>query len=349
MGTSRSGSLTILTTIAAAAALYLAQEVFIPVALGLLLTALFRPIVRALARVNVSDPIGATLVTVGFLGLIGAAGYFAAGPIQGWVRDAPKTMAAARGKIDQLRRPIKQVSQAVEKAQKEVTGQDQSQGQQQSQSAPSSGASVSPVLGRVFATTAGVLSTLLQTIVVMFLVLATGNLLARKLAVVLPPQARGTPEQTVDAAESVVRRYVVVTLLLSGGQGVIIALIFMLIGMPSPILWGILTFLLESLPYIGALIMVAVITITAFATFEGIGQILLPPLAYIVVSTIQNNAISPFAYGSGLRLNPLAVLLVVVIGWFLWGVAGAFVAVPVLAAIKIFAERTSPSSRLAAV
>jgi predicted PurR-regulated permease PerM len=50
-----------------------------------------------------------------------------------------------------------------------------------------------------------------------------------------------------------------------------------------------------------------------------------------------------------LRLNPLAVLLIVVIGWFLWGVAGAFVAVPVLAAVKIFAERSDPNSRLAAV
>jgi predicted PurR-regulated permease PerM len=349
MGSSRSGSLTILTTIAVAAALYLAQEVFIPVALGLLLTALFRPIVRALARVNVSNPVGATLVTFGFLGLIGAGGYFAVGPIQGWVRDAPKTMAAARGKIDKLRRPIKQVSQAVEKAQKEVTGEDQAQGQQPSKSGPTTSGSAMPVLGRVFATTAGILSTLLQTVVIMFLVLATGNLLARKLAVVLPRQAKGTPEQTVEEAESIVRRYMVVTLLLSGGQGIIIALIFMLIGMPSPVLWGILTFLLESLPYIGALIMVGAITVTAFATFEGIGQILLPPLAYIAVSTIQNNAISPFAYGSGLRLNPIAVLLVVVIGWFLWGVAGAFVAVPVLAAARIFAERSNPDSRLAAV
>jgi predicted PurR-regulated permease PerM len=79
------------------------------------------------------------------------------------------------------------------------------------------------------------------------------------------------------------------------------------------------------------------------------GQIVLPPLAYIVVSTIQNNLISPFAYGGGLRLNPLVVLVVVVVGWFLWGVAGAFAAVPLLAAVKVFAERSSRDSRLAAI
>jgi predicted PurR-regulated permease PerM len=122
-----------------------------------------------------------------------------------------------------------------------------------------------------------------------------------------------------------------------------------LIGIPTPPLWGLLTFVFEFLPYIGALFMVIALTVTGLATFDGIGQVLLAPAAYITISTIQNNAVSPFAYGSGLKLNPLAVLVSVLIGWFLWGVAGAFVAVPVLAAIRICAERWSRQSPLAAV
>jgi predicted PurR-regulated permease PerM len=334
--------------VAVGAALYVAQEVFIPVALGLLLTALFRPVVNALARIRIPPAVSATVIVLGCLGLLGASGYFLVNPLQTWVRDAPKTLAAARGKIDQLRKPINQVSQAVQKAQQEVTGNDQKQQQSQPATASSS-PGIPPVLGRVFATTAGVLSTLLQTIVVVFLVLATGDLFTRKLAIVLPKPEKGTSEQTVEEAEAVVRRYLLVTALLAAGQGVVIAVIFMVIGMPSPILWGVLTFVLECLPYIGALFMVTAITVTAFATFDGIGHILLAPLAYITVSTIQNNVISPFAYGGGLRLNALVVLVVVVVGWFLWGVAGAFVAVPLLAAVKIFAERTNSRSRLAAV
>jgi predicted PurR-regulated permease PerM len=330
-----------------AAALYVGQEVFIPIALGLLLTALFRPLVGALARIGISAPVSATLIVLGCLGLLGAAGYFLAGPLQSWVRDAPKTLAAARGKIDKLRKPIKQVSQAVQKAQQEVTGGEQKQ--QQQSTAASSTASVPSFLGRVFATTAGILSTLVQTIVILFLVLATGNLFSRKLGLLMPRPERGTPEETVDAAEAVIRRYLLVTVLLAAGQGVVIAIIFMLIGMPSPILWGVLTTILECFPYLGALFMVAAATVTAFAAFEGIGHILLAPLAYITVSTIQNNVVSPFAYGGGLRLNPLAILLIVIVGWFLWGVAGAFVAIPLLAAVRIFAERTSRDSRLAAL
>jgi len=351
--TSRSTSLSILAAIAAAAALYLGQEVFVPIALGLMVTALVRPLVQLLSRIGVPDAIGATLVTIGILGLLVAGGYFLAGPLKGWVREAPQTLSAARGKIAKLRKPIKQVSQAVEKAKEEVTGPDQGKKGQENQKAQASSAEsggfISPVVGRVFATTTGILSTLLQTIVILFVVLATGDLLSRKLALLMPPQKKGTREETVAEAESVVRRYLVVTLLLSGGQAVVVALVFMALGMPSPILWGVLTFLLECLPYIGALIMVGLITIASFAAFDSLGQIVLPPLAYITISSIQNNLVSPFAYGSGLRLNPLAVLIIVIIGWFLWGPAGAFVAVPLLAVAKVFAERSSGSSPLAEV
>ena len=346
MAANRSTSLAIIAAVAGGAALYLAQEVFIPLALGLLLTALCRPLVRGLGRVRISEPVSATLIVVGLLALVGAGGYFLAGPVRTWVSEAPQTLSAARGKIDKLRRPIKQVSDAVEKAQEQVTGGGEQKGQQGS---AGSGSQVPTFLGRVFLTTTGILSTLLQMLVVAFLVLATGDLFTRKLAVIMPKPERGTPEQAVDDAESVVRRYLVVTFLLSGGQGIVIALTFMLLGMPSPILWGVLTMVFESLPYIGALFMVAAVTVTAFATFDGLGQILLPPLAYTVISTIQNNLISPFAYGSGLRLNPIVILLIVLIGWFLWGAAGAFVAVPLLAAVKVFAERLSRDSRLAAI
>jgi predicted PurR-regulated permease PerM len=80
-----------------------------------------------------------------------------------------------------------------------------------------------------------------------------------------------------------------------------------------------------------------------------IATVVVPPLTYITISTMQNNLIGPFAYGTGLCLNALAVLLVVLVGWFLWGAAGAFVAVPLLAGVKIFAERSSPDSLLATV
>jgi predicted PurR-regulated permease PerM len=343
-------ALAILAIVAGGAALYFAQEIFIPVALGLLFTALFRPLVGMLAAARVPAPVSATLIVLGCLALIGAAGFFLAQPVRTWVSEAPKTLAAARGKIEKLRRPIKQVSQAVQKAQQEVTGGEQPPpGQATPPPASSSGVGIPPFVGRVFATTAGILGTLLQIIVIVFLALATGDLFNRKVAAIMPKPVKGTAEQTIEKAEAVVRRYLVVTALINLGQGVLVALAMMLIGMPTPPLWGLLTFVFEFLPYIGALFMVVSLTITGLATFDTLGNVLLAPLAYITISTIQNNVVSPFAYGSGLRLNPLVVLFIVLVGWFLWGVAGAFAAVPLLAAVRVFAENSSRESRLATV
>ena len=343
-----SASLLIVATVAAGFALDFAQEIFIPIALGLLFAALFRPVVRVLSRFQIPVPATATLVVVICLGVFGTSVFLLFRPVKAWVSEAPRTLAAARGKLEQLRRPIKQVSQAVEQVQKEVTGGGEKSKQAQAAAPPSSPA-IPPFVGRVFATTTGVLGTLLSTIVIVFLLLATGDLFARKVAAVMPKPVTGTAEGAVDAAEAVMRRYLVVTALINAGQGLVVALVMMLIGMPNPALWGLLTFVFEFLPYIGALFMVVALTITGFATFDSVGHTLLAPIAYITISTIQNNAVSPFAYGSGLRVNPLVVLLGVLVGWFLWGVAGAFVAVPLLAAVKVFADRSDRDSRLATI
>jgi predicted PurR-regulated permease PerM len=342
-----STALVILAVIAAAAALYFAQELFIPVVLALLFTAVFRPLVRLLGQVRVPAPASATIVVLGVLTLIGAGGFLLSLPLQDWAQEAPKTLAAARTKLDKLRRPVQQATRAVAKLQQEVVGEGGRA--QASPTAPPSSPLAPVYLTKALGTTASLLGGFLETIVLLFLLLATGDLFTRKLAVVIGKPAQGSAEGTVEKAEAVVRRYLVVTALINLGQGAVVGLVMQALGMPNPVLWGVLTFFLEFLPYLGGAFMIAFLTITAFATFQGVGHILLVPASYLAITTIQNNAVSPFAYGSSLRLNPVMVLAVTLVGWFLWGVAGAFVAVPVLAAVKVFAEHASRGSRLAAV
>ena len=340
-------SLVILAIIGSGVALYFAQELFVPVILALLFTAVFRPLVRGLSKARLPAPAGATLVVLGVLGLIGAGGFLLSLPLQDWAHEAPRTLAAARSKLEQLRRPVQRATEAVNKLQQEVVGES---GANKQAPATAPQAPEGPSLaGKIFGTTTSMLAGFLETVVLVFLLLATGDLFKRKLAAVLPKPAKGSREATVDEAEAVVRRYLLITAIINLGQGAVVGLVMHFLGMPNPVLWGMLTFALEFLPYLGGAFMIAILTITAFATFQGLGQVLLAPAAYLAITTIQNNAISPFAYGSTLRLNPVMVLFVTLVGWFLWGVAGAFVAVPVLAATKVFAEHSSRGSRLAAV
>jgi predicted PurR-regulated permease PerM len=95
---------------------------------------------------------------------------------------------------------------------------------------------------------------------------------------------------------------------------------------------------LEFIPYLGAAGMIGLLAVTAFSQFDSLGSILLVPGTYLVIATLQNNLVSPFVYGQRLQLNPVAVFVGVLFWWYLWGVAGAFLAVPFFATLKIVAD-----------
>src|SRR5206468_644313 len=147
---------------------------------------------------------------------------------------------------------------------------------------------------RIVGATAGVL-------MLLFLLLASGDQLLVKLGRILPgARDKQTASDVVCEAEAVVLRYLVVTALINLGQGALIVLIMRWLGMPTPILWGVFTFVLEFVPYLGALAMIAMLSVSALTTFDSIGHILAAPLSYLVITTLQNNLISPYAYGQRL-------------------------------------------------
>jgi predicted PurR-regulated permease PerM len=149
------------------------------------------------------------------------------------------------------------------------------------------------------------------------------------------------PDPRLCAAETSI--IVVATLAVLGvlwiGREVFIPFAVWAIGLPSPLLWGVLTFIAEFIPYLGGLTMVALLLLTGLAEDKGLAHALLGPGAYLVVTTLQNNLVSPGAYGRGLRINPTAILLGVMLCWMIRGVAGAFLSVPILASLRVLGSR----------
>ena len=94
--------------------------------------------------------------------------------------------------------------------------------------------------------------------------------------------------------------------------------------------------------------MVTALTVTGLASTGSIAAVLAPPGVYLLVSTLQNNLVSPLAYGRSLRLNPFAILVAVLAGYALWGVAGVFLAVPAAAALNVLAEHVEALAPLGA-
>lgn len=184
------------------------------------------------------------------------------------------------------------------------------------------------------------ISEFIEVILLALFVLAAGSAWREKLSrSVSEPEKQSTVAETVGEMRSVVSRYLLVTALINVAQGVVVALALNWLGYSSPMLWGVLTFALEFVPYMGGLIVVALLIVVGLAGGRGFPLVFAGPAAYLAVTTLQNNVLSPIVYGKHMKLNPVAILLSLMLWYMLWGVAGAFLAVPILAAFNVMAAR----------
>jgi predicted PurR-regulated permease PerM len=330
----RTVSLATLAAVAAIGALYLGREFFVPIAVALLFNALLRPLVRGLERMRVPAPAGAAIVVLGFVAVLVGGGFLLATPVQRWVVEVPRDFAAAREKLADFRHSISVLRRAADQVQ-------QAAGPAPQAGAVAPAAPATPgIVSRVLGSTTSLVTGFVEVLLLVYLLLAVGTLFLQKLLRVVARDAKANLLDAVDEVKRVIERYVVVTVVINIAQGCIVALVMWGLGMPSPILWGIATLFLEAIPYLGATVMIGALALVAFATLQGVGHIVLVPATYLAITTLQNNVVSPIAYGRNLKLNPVAVLIAVMFWWFLWGIPGAFLAVPIVAAVRVIADHT---------
>jgi predicted PurR-regulated permease PerM len=328
----------IVATLAVLGTLYVGREFFIPIVLALLLHALLRPLVRGLERQRVPTAVGATLVGLGLVGVLAGGGVVLVRPVQAWFGQLPASFEAAQRKLAPARQSLEQLSQATQ------AGGDTKDAPPAAPASPAA----PPFVEAIFGTTTALVAGAIEVLLLLYLLLASGDLFLRKLVTVLPLfQDKRTAVAVTEEVQQAVTRYLVATLLINIGQGSVVGLTLWGLGMPHAWLWGGLTVLLECIPYLGAIGMMVLLTAAAFTQFDSIGRILLVPGTYLLIATLQNNLVSPFVYGQRLKLNPVAVLVGVLFWWVLWGVAGAFLAVPILATLKILADHVERLTPLA--
>jgi predicted PurR-regulated permease PerM len=329
----RSAGVTTLTVLALLYTLYFARPFLLPIVVALLLSFLFSPVVRALARFRIPPPVSAGLIILGLLGSVGFAGYELSGPVQRWAASAPQTFATAQARIRTVLQPLERASrtaQQVERSAGAVAGPDQAREVVVKQ--PS-------LIARVFGTTQRFLVTAMEVLILLYFLLAAGDLFLQKLIKVLPSvRDKRKAVEIARKTEASISTYLLTTLAITFIEGVVVALAMWALGMPNPLLWGALVVVLEFIPYLGALIMTAILTLAALTVYDTVGQALLVPGAFLLINVIQGNFVSPMLMGHKLALNPVALLVGLTFWFWIWGLPGAFVAVPLLATFKIFCD-----------
>jgi predicted PurR-regulated permease PerM len=106
------------------------------------------------------------------------------------------------------------------------------------------------------------------------------------------------------------------------------------LGMPNPLLWGVVAFVLNYIPYAGSAATLALLTVVAVVSFDGLGKALAVAGCYLVLTTVEGQVAQPILVGRRLDVSPLVVFLSLWFGGWLWGIAGVALAVPLLVATK---------------
>lgn len=334
--------LTTLASLAVLYTLYFARAFLMPIVVALLLSFLFSPSVRALARIRIRPPLGAALVILALMGVVGLGGYELAGPVQSWATKAPETLSAAQKKLHNLLRPLERASRTAEQVQNAAgsVAPTSTRTQEVVVRQPS-------LIARVFGTTQRFVTAAIEVVILLYFLLAAGDLFLQKLIKVLPTQ--GDKRKAVEIArmiEGSVSTYLLTVACINLVEGSLVALVLWGLGMPSPILWGSMVAVLEFIPYLGAVAITAILTVAAITTFDAVGHALLVPAAYLLINVIQANFVSPVLVGHRLALNPVALLVGLAFWFWIWGIPGAFIAVPLMATFKIFCDHITSLAAL---
>jgi predicted PurR-regulated permease PerM len=142
--------------------------------------------------------------------------------------------------------------------------------------------------------------------------------------------------------------YILWTTLINGGLGVATTLAMWALGMPNPSLWGVLAFVTNFIPYLGGLVCTVIIGLAALVAFPDPGWAILVPLVFLLLNTLESYFVTPAIMGRQFTLDTPVLFVGLLFWWYVWGTAGALLAVPMMAAFRIFCEKVEGLQRIAA-
>jgi predicted PurR-regulated permease PerM len=333
----RNVALTGLFILAAFYTLYFTRSFFLPIVLALLLSLLLTPPVRLLRRLRLPEPLGAALVMLTLLGGVGFGIYELSGPAYEWMQKAPQSLHKVELKLRDLKRPVQTLGRATEQVEKmaNVAGAPKT---------PAVTVKAAPSLGeRLLSGTTELVAQAAVMLTLLYFLLASGDLFLRKLIKVLP--GLSNKKRAVEIArqvESDISAYLWTVTTINIGLGLGVAAAMWLIGLPNPVLWGVMATLTNYIPYLGAMICYVIFAMVGFLTFDDLTHSLMPMGAFLLLNILEAYIFTPMVLGRRLTLNPVVIFLGLTFWGWLWGITGAILAVPIMVVLKIFCDHIEP-------
>jgi predicted PurR-regulated permease PerM len=337
----KSFALTALFVFALFCIMYFMRPVLLPLVLALLLSYLLTPLVRALGRTLRLPPlIGAAVVLLCTVGFAAVLVIRLAAPAASWMEKLPYSFERIEEKLKPLKKPMQKVNEATAKIE-EITAPTPAPGQPVKTAVIQDGRGRLPKL--LLSQTPEFLMQAVEMVILLYFLLAYDGLFLSKLIKVSPRLQDKKRALTITREiERCISRYLLTVTCINAGLGTTVGVAVGLLGMPNPVLWGVMVMTFNFVPYLGSTVGIISMALAAVLSFDSLTWALVFPATYLGMAVLEGNFITPMILGHSLTLNPIVIIITLMFWGWMWGIVGAILAVPILATFKIFCDHVEP-------
>lgn len=318
--------------ILAVGALVLARVFLMPIVLAFVLALIFSPVRRFLERRFVPSWAAAALIVGAIATALLAGLLLLSSSILEWVDNAPMIAHEIGQKLESLQAPFQAIVGAGEQVKEITTNGGDPTVQEVAVRQPG-------FAGALAATAPSVLAQIVLTLTLLSFLIASGDMLYEKIVHVIPTfsNKRASMRIAFDI-ERKLSHYLFTITIINACLGTAIGTAMWLIGMPDPLMFAIVGFLFNYVPYLGAAAGVALATAVGLVSFDEPLTALLAGGTYLMLTFIEGQFITPYFIGRRLKLNPVVVLIFVIFWAWAWSIVGMLIAVPLLVTLRTFSE-----------
>ncbi|PWJ13252.1 AI-2E family transporter [Jannaschia seohaensis] len=319
-------------------ALIFASELLVPITASILGYFLLNAPRRWLARLGVPDAVSAAFFAILLVAALFLGGLALADPMYAFVTDIPvllqEGLASLQGPGGFLE-PFSRAADATEAAMREAQSA-------RGEAAPLAVEVVNEgqgLGGSVVSLAPGLLSQLVLSVVLLYFLVASGDLFIQKAVQAADRfEDKRNTLTTIRMIEARLGNYLGAITLINAGLGLVIGLAMWVWGMPTPVMIGAMAMALNFVPFVGAVVGALVVAVIAFVEWGSLWTALLICATYYALTAIEGQLVTPTLVGQRLRLNVVAVFLAVAFFAWIWSVMGMVVAVPMLIVVKVVCD-----------
>ena len=314
--------------------LYFARPVVLPVILACVAGMTLKPLIRWLSYCHIPPALSAAVVLCLLVAAVGIGFYQLGRPALTWMNEAPQHLTALRQRVQTLFPRIARISQAA------AAVNNLGATEEEQKKAPTVELKDSRGTSAFINWTGSLLAGMGETFVVLYLLLASGDLFLQKLVRVMPTlHDKKSAIEISHEIQQNISNYLFSVSLINIGLGAVVSGGLYLMGVPNAVMWGMLVAVLNFVPYFGPVAGIILLGTVGLLTFDTLWKGLLPPAWYLLLHLLEANLITPVVLGRRFTLNPVVIFVSLIFWTWLWGVPGALLSVPILVSIKVVCDR----------